>query len=90
MDAEVSINDGSMPYLLSIVLRRCQVTTAKELLLGKAHQKLQNRIKAKESYQAALMIDSTCSEVSSPTTYSHSVTNPAPTRHLMHWLTTIC
>jgi len=39
-----------------------EVTTAKELLLGKAHQKLQNRIKAKESYQAALMIDSTCSE----------------------------
>ena len=60
-----------------------QVKTAKELLLGKAHQKLQNRIKAKDSYQAALLQDATCYEV-----------GPGPVRRLelpghrrsMRWL----
>lgn len=38
--------------------------TAKDLLLGKAHQKLQNRLKAKDCYQAALLQDASCFEVS--------------------------
>jgi len=38
------------------------VKTARELLLGRAHQKLQNRVKAKDCYQAALLLDSACFE----------------------------